>query len=268
MVAGVGSRDQPIPCGRVLGRQPHGVAVAQVPIPSWQRQILTTLAGKGQLSGVNPTDLAAIDVAESSGQGGAINSAGYGGFFGLGSASTYPTGTTTPAMLKTGGAAGFAAQAPIAAGEYASLLKQVGGTTLAAETAYQQGLGGLKAHGIQGEGVNVFRRYGLGGTTTSASPSAGASSTTGTSAITTGFTWYEPWTWQSGITSDLEEWAVRGILIVFGAILIVLGLKALADQGEREIGIEAPQGVGEDHPGEAGEDHAGEAGEAAEAAAA
>lgn len=45
----------------------------------------------------------------------------------------------------------------------------------------------------------------------------------------------------SGFTSFFTDWALRAALVVFGLILVIVGLKALADQGKEEEGIPVGQ---------------------------
>lgn len=40
-----------------------------------------------------------------------------------------------------------------------------------------------------------------------------------------------------GFFGDVEQYAIRGLLVIFGAILIIVGLRALTDQGKEEVGI-------------------------------
>lgn len=154
--------------------------MATVPIPTWQVDTLNQLSSQGQLSGVNPNALAVMDLAESSGKGGGINSSGYGGFFGLGAGSTYPGGTVSSSLLSDPGQSSFAQQAKIAASEFASLLKGQGGNYIAAEQQYQTG----SPSGI-GEGASLFQSYGIGGTPSSLSSSSSPSSAPADQAVTT-----------------------------------------------------------------------------------
>lgn len=110
-------------------------------IPTWELTDLATLAAGGKLNGVAPIDLAAIDEAESGGEkgGAGVNSEGYGGYFGLGAGTQYPTGSISGAQLNENNSASFEAQAQVASGEFASLLKSHGGDALTAEKAYQGG---------------------------------------------------------------------------------------------------------------------------------
>lgn len=137
-------------------------------IPAWELEQLDALAAKGELSGVSPQILAAIDQAESSGAGGAINPEGYGGYFGLGVGSKYPAAPQTPvpaSLLEGTSTTAFDTQAILAASDYASLLAGFGGNVLEAEQGYQQGGGAAASYATNpGEGVKVFEALGLGGT--------------------------------------------------------------------------------------------------------
>lgn len=121
-------------------------------LPAWQVDTLNTLAGENALFGVPPSVLAGIDQAESSGSGGAINSSGYGGYFGLGAGHTYPGGSPPASLLDSTTPQAFATQAQIAASEFSSLLASQGGDIYAAERAYQGG---------GNEGTNVFASLGI-----------------------------------------------------------------------------------------------------------
>ena len=139
---------------------------AMAALPQQYAQTLQQLSAQGQLSGLDPNILAAVAMAESSGRGGAVNSAGYGGFFGLAPDRNYPGGSVSHGQMVGTDAQSFAAQATVAASEFASLLQQAKGNVLLAETMYQEGPGGPNASkGVAaGEGVGVFKRYGVGGT--------------------------------------------------------------------------------------------------------
>lgn len=138
--------------------------MAWPPIPTWEQQLLEQLSQQGSLSGVNPQDLAAIDLAESSGSGGGVNSEGYGGWFGLGYNTTYPGGgSLSEGELTSTTQTAFEKQAEIAAAEFASLLSSHGGDPIAAEQAYQGG---------GTEGSSIFQQYGLGGGQAFGSPTA------------------------------------------------------------------------------------------------
>jgi hypothetical protein len=107
-------------------------------IPGWEQSQLVTLANDNELSGVNPLYIGLIDQAESGGNPGAPNSAGYGGYFGLSPTDQYPGGVV-------GSGEGentlqeFDTEATIAGSEFASLLNQYGGNPVLAEEAYQSG---------------------------------------------------------------------------------------------------------------------------------
>lgn len=151
-------------------------------LPGWQASVLQQLASQNKLYGVDPNVLGAIIMAESSGKGGAINSAGYGGFFGLSASSDYPGGKSSSSLLQGTDQAAFSTQAQLAASEFASLLKSTGGNVWLAETAYQQGgnSAAVKAGTPQGEGVDTMKKYGIpeqaapGGNVTAASQVPGA----------------------------------------------------------------------------------------------
>lgn len=110
-------------------------------IPQAEISQLQALAAQGLLSGVDPAILAAQIQAESSGSGGAVNSAGYGGYLGLAANTPYgPQGlTVTPAQLTSTSPTAFDTQAEAAAALDSSLLQQYGGNTVAMEQAYQLG---------------------------------------------------------------------------------------------------------------------------------
>lgn len=96
--------------------------------PSWQVTDLEQLSSAGDLSGINPLVLAGIAGGESGYEnaGPGINTAGYGGYFGLGENSSYSYGpnsfTDTPAELETNSSPSFELQAETAAAEVAHLL--------------------------------------------------------------------------------------------------------------------------------------------------
>lgn len=122
-------------------------------LPPAQTQTLDYLSQQNLLSGVPPSVLGAIDTAESSGQGGAINSSGYGGWFGLGAGTPYPGGYQIPASeMSSTGWQSFVDQAEATAAEFQGLLASHGGNVYAAERAYQGG---------GNEGTNVFAAQGV-----------------------------------------------------------------------------------------------------------
>ena len=143
-------------------------------IPAWEQADLNALYSEGMTNGVPPLTLEAIDQAESGGQGGAINSSGYGGFFGLGAGSTYPNNVTvSPQLLETNNAASFEEQASIAASEFASLLQSHQDNNYSAESAYQGG---------STEGEQVFQSLGVPNTASGISLTASTSSTSASSS--------------------------------------------------------------------------------------
>lgn len=209
-------------------------------IPAWQANALNQLSQQGSLSGVNPAALAAIDVAESGGKGGGINSSGYGGYFGLGANRGYGSSgqSVTTSQLQGTTTAAFVAQAEAAAAAFRSYLDQANGNALRAETIYQNG---PNTTGIYGEGVSVFQSLGLGpnsglssgtvsGTGSSANPSTGSSSSSSTTLTAT----------QAGqpgsvtvLSTPLGNVNVpsavitRGLILLVGVFLVYSGIKEL-----------------------------------------
>jgi hypothetical protein len=108
-------------------------------LPPWEVNELNALAQAGMLYHVPSIILQAMDISESGGQGGYINSLGFGGFFGLGANQPYPTGTLTLDQLLGTDLPSFIAQASVASGLFASLLTRNKGNVYAAETVYQGG---------------------------------------------------------------------------------------------------------------------------------
>jgi len=140
------------------------------PIPAQQQNWLNQLSSSGQLSGIPPQYLAAMDWAESNGMGGSVNSEGYGGFFGLASGTQYPNGSLRTAQLTGTDQASFNAQATTAAAELAKLIKSTDGNVYVAEQLYQGG---------STEGYGVMQQYGLSplldvGTLSAATPASGS----------------------------------------------------------------------------------------------
>ena len=217
--------------------------MAWAKIPAWQQSELEQLSASGQLSGVDPQILAAIDQAESSGQGGGLNSAGYGGWFGLAPNRAYPGGNmVSTATLTSTTPTAYAAQAQTAAAEFASLLKLEGGDPLRAESAYQQGPNA--PYTGSGEGVDVFRSLGIGGTQTgyAVTPATGGTGATLDSATTSA-----GGGWPSGdltLVPGFAGWPgikigkstlTRAGLMIVGLILLIIGLHALT-QGNAGAG--------------------------------
>lgn len=108
-------------------------------IPSWEQTQLQQLSTSNELSGISPVIIGAIDQAESSGDPGTPNGAGYGGYFGLSPTATYPGGNIVGGGEGTNTPAEFDKEAEIAAAEFASLLGGVGDDAVQAEYHYQQG---------------------------------------------------------------------------------------------------------------------------------
>jgi hypothetical protein len=209
-------------------------------IPAWQLTDLENLSSSGQLYGLSPTVVGSIDQAESSGSGGGINSSGYGGWFGLGENSTYPGGTVSPALLESTSETSFIAQAKIAASEFASLLTKYGNPT-SAEEAYQSGtpsgptegsnildanLGtnpaltgpaGTNQATLTSLNANPFDLFGIPGTV------AGGAAGSAGSAVADGLG-----TVIATVTAPLKQWVEDAGLIIFGIVIIVVGLVVIA----------------------------------------
>jgi hypothetical protein len=194
------------------------------PIPAWEQSDLESLGAQGELSGVNPEAIAVIDSAESSGEGGGINSSGYGGFFGLGANKTYPGGATTSAMLSDPGEQSFDQQAVIAASAYNSYLTEAGGNPVTAEEIYQTG----KATASPGEGASLMEQY-LGTSSAGGSPSSST-----TAATTAGLNLNPldlfgiPQAGANALWSDVGPFLVKAILVITGLAVIVLGVSRVA----------------------------------------
>lgn len=203
-------------------------------VPAWENTILNSLSKTGDLSGVPAAILSAIDQAESSGQGGAINSAGYGGFFGLSPNTKYPGGSVSTAELQDSGQPSFADQARVAASEFASLLNSYGGNIYEAEQAYQQGGGNAASYASSpGEGVQVFQSLGIPQTYSGkVTPSSNAHQ--GYSTPSQSFSWSKltPSSIMSDFIGPFESWGVRIVLGVFGAALIIVALVVASRQSE------------------------------------
>lgn len=154
--------------GQAGGQSAAAAAAAQAKIPNWpwpknfdpqQQQQLIDLSNNGQLSGIPPQIIAYMQQAESGmgySAGGAINSAGYGGYFGLGNNKTYNAGTATTAILHGTDPLSYAAQAIIAASAFAAYMIPAGGDYIAAENIYQTGQPNSSANG-----AGIFESYGL-----------------------------------------------------------------------------------------------------------
>lgn len=86
-------------------------------VPSWQEQELSELSSEGALGTIPPQILAGIDyyTSDFGDEGVAINSSGYGGYFGEHANEAYPGGTVSTATLETASSAAFATEAEISA---------------------------------------------------------------------------------------------------------------------------------------------------------
>lgn len=201
------------------------------PIPAQQQQWLNQLASTGQLSGIPPQYLAAMDWAESNGMGGAVNSKGYGGFFGLAPNTNYVNGSLSQSQLTGTDQASFNAQAVTAAAQLASLIKSNGGNVYAAESQYQGG---------GTEGASIMQTYGLsttldpstltappsvnGGSTTSGSPGALMGPCNKSKCIIG-----TPFGVGGCLMDDCQAKAfVSGLIVIGGVVTILVGVLALA----------------------------------------
>ena len=195
--------------------------ITSVPIPKWEIAQLENLSGAGQLSGVNPLDLALIDQAESSGSGGGINSSGYGGWFGLGVGKQYPTGSINTGTMRSTTPQAFDQQASVAAGEFASLLGQHGGNPVKAEIAYQGG---------STEGASIFERAGIAANDPQTGYSVSATQTANSSSSGGGILGIDlnPIDWLKGafqpIVASIEGFTVDVLFVVVGLVLVGIAL--------------------------------------------
>lgn len=131
-----------------------------------QAQILNQLAQSGELSGLNPEVLEAIDAEESGDEakGAGINSSNYGGYFGLGVGSNYGFGPVSRSLLDTNSASSFTAQAQMAAASFEGDLTRTGGNVDEAESIYQTG---SPTGETSGGGIAVINQYLNGGSAVS-----------------------------------------------------------------------------------------------------
>jgi hypothetical protein len=199
-----------------------------IPVPAWEQQDLERLAQSNELSGVDPQVLAVMDQAESSGEGGGINSAGYGGFFGLGANKTYPGGESTSTMLSDPSEASFISQAKIAASAFASYWT---GNVETTENVYQSG---QPNPGSLGEGASLMAAElpaSVLGSTTAPTSATGTGATTGTgtgTATTTGLSLPSLGGSLLGASwNDLKAFLGKSLLVVLGVgLFIVAAYKA------------------------------------------
>ena len=232
--------------------------MAQASVPQWQINQLYKLGSQQALSGVDPSVMTGIDQAESSGQGGAINSSGYGGYFGLGGPESggkgnYPGGQVTDAMLQDPGSTSFNQQAVISASSYASDLTATGGQIYPAEQAYQGG---------GSEGTNVFAQLGIpqtsqgpfpmlsGGSGSAPAGTGGATGGQSLGSVTLGGAgaslpiWgpaWAPWNWGTDAANETIKLVFPFVCIFFGIALVVVGLD-MTFKGGMVPKLQLPQG--------------------------
>lgn len=282
--------------------------MANASIPQWQINQLNQMASAGQLSGVDPSVLGAMDQAESSGNPGPPNSVGAGGYFGM-PGSMFPNmGADNPTE--------FGAEAQGAASTFAGLRKQYGGDNYLAEGAYQVGPGAVNAQNMtyspspgvwaplsQDEGVGIMQSLGIpeqaAGNYPAISSNTGQSAPTSTSPTTTSpssssssinvanvnpfATWgpsWLPWNWGADIGNATFHVVFPFIVIGLGLIFIVYGLKmtffdktSVNILGNAAPGAKGPSSGGPQSPSKGSQAPAkaskvAEAGEGAEVAAA
>ncbi len=156
--------------------------------PPWQVKDLTDLSNQGKLSGVNPVILGAIAQEESGFEvaGAGFNSAGYGGFYGLGLGKYAGGNQETKASLLDPSEASFIHQSITAAAAFNSYLTEAAsegytGKQLPerAETIFQMGGG---TPGIESGGGVALVDQALG----NASPGGGTTTQGGTASGGTG----------------------------------------------------------------------------------
>lgn len=230
--------------------------------PAWEQQELNKLSSQGLLSGINPLVLAGIAGNESGYEnaGAGINSEGYGGFYGLGSHSTYSYGgqsfTESPSILSDPGVSSFDQQSEAAAAEVASLLASNNGNLQAALAQYtgggptngdyelamqdlagagwgspQAGSGELVVTG-GGAGAPAGGTYAAGGIAGTGAPAGG---TTAQQAAFGGS--LNPANWPSEAISALKPWIARIVLVIVALILLKVGLDHLLDTDKSPAGI-------------------------------
>lgn len=230
-----------------------GSSTALSNIPQWEADQLASLAAAGQLSGLDPNILAAIDSAESSGQGGSINSSGFGGYFGLQAGGSYPAGTATTTMLQGTNATAFDQQAVLSASDFNNMLIKAQGNLAQAEYWYQNGpnAGKIGSGGTM-EGVKVFNQLGVTGTAVPGKTLGGGPlATQGASGAFASFLqqldgFLNPTVSNfniplvgsalNGTSGVLLEVVDRGLGISFGIILIYLGIKMVGGMDGGGIG--------------------------------
>lgn len=211
--------------------------ITSVPIPKWEIAQLESLSGSGQLSGLNPLDLALIDQAESSGSGGGINGKGYGGWFGLGVGKQYPTGSVSAAVMRSTTPQAFDQQATVAAGEFASLLGQHGGNPIAAEEAYQGGYS---------DGAKLFQQAGLGGAQTLSYNQAATTTANSSGGGIAGID-LNPIDWLTGafqpLLTGVENFGLSIMFVVIGLLLVFAALLYFLFKGSSSARQGVTQGL-------------------------
>lgn len=173
----------------------------RIPIPTWEASQLDSLAGQNRLDQVQPDIIAVIDLAESHGQGGYVNSEGYGGWFGLSQQDIYSEGGNVP--LTGTSQHDFDVQAETAAKIFANLLAQSNGNPELAEQKYQggshEGSSLMQEYGITGSGLGYVQGTGGG------MPSPGHNSGTNHTSSANTNTPAEGGTMQADIFNSLQE---------------------------------------------------------------
>ena len=194
-------------------------------IPKWQITILKTLGKHGDLHGVTPIAMSAVAKAEEPGTGNeGVNSTGYGGYFGL------STATAPASLLSTSSHAAFKKEAEISSVTFSKILYGEKGTYVKAENAYQTGLPTRSADGA------AIMRQSMGGakaTTKKLTSKPGGSTAGGVTPTkaTPGAIPTDVAHAVGGVFSPLiawvDSWAKKVGLIIFGAVLIIAALVML-----------------------------------------
>ena len=194
-------------------------------IPKWQITILKTLGKHGDLHGVTPIAMSAVAKAEEPGTGNeGVNATGYGGYFGL------STATAPASLLSTSSHAAFKKEAEISSVTFSKILYGEKGTYVKAENAYQTGLPTRSANGA------AIMRQSMGGakaTTKKLTSKPGGSTAGGVTPTkaTPGAIPTDVAHAVGGVFSPLIAWVDSGAkkvgLIVFGAVLVIAALVML-----------------------------------------
>lgn len=212
-------------------------------IPSWEWTQLQQLASSGDLYGLNPIILGAMDQAESSGDPGSPNSSGYGGYFGLGAGKTYPGGSIPGADMGTNTPAEFDAEAQVAASAFNSYLQEAGGNPITAEEIYQSG----SASGPT-EGSEILQNL-LGGGSAGGGQSSPGIGTAPASNSSSGLNanpldlFGIPQTIggdaASAVWSDVGPFLVKAILVIAGLGIVMLAAYKAASPGAKRAAQDA-----------------------------